>query len=237
MLNNEQLIIRWSPALLRMELDKWLWNGQESVPIKKVWECLSSYCYLPRLKDVNVLTEAIRSGMESSEYFAYAEGITEGRYLGLKFNQSANTFAINMNGYLVKPEAAKKQIEGDREAARNESTGAAYPEPQPPVAWKEGQATEGEQSISPPIAVTPPGRKQPKRFYASVNLDTSRLGSHAGRINEEIIQHLSVLPGADVEVNIEITIKAPQGVPENVIRVVTENCRTLKFKQYGFEEE
>ena len=29
----------------------------------------------------------------------------------------------------------------------------------------------------------------------------------------------------------------PQGVPEQVVRVVTENCRTLKFTSHGFEGE
>jgi hypothetical protein len=29
----------------------------------------------------------------------------------------------------------------------------------------------------------------------------------------------------------------PAGAPEQVVRTVTENCRTLKFKTYGFEEK
>jgi hypothetical protein len=29
----------------------------------------------------------------------------------------------------------------------------------------------------------------------------------------------------------------PGGAPDHVVRTVTENCRTLKFKTYGFEEE
>jgi len=29
----------------------------------------------------------------------------------------------------------------------------------------------------------------------------------------------------------------PVGAPDQVVRTVTENCRTLKFKTYGFEEE
>jgi hypothetical protein len=29
----------------------------------------------------------------------------------------------------------------------------------------------------------------------------------------------------------------PDGVPDNVVRTVSENCRTLKFISQGFEEE
>jgi hypothetical protein len=38
-------------------------------------------------------------------------------------------------------------------------------------------------------------------------------------------------------VTLEIDAQAPTGVPENVVRTVTENSRTLKFNTQGFEEE
>jgi hypothetical protein len=40
-----------------------------------------------------------------------------------------------------------------------------------------------------------------------------------------------------VTVTLEIEAEVPAGVPENVIRTVTENGRTLKFTSQGFEEE
>lgn len=35
----------------------------------------------------------------------------------------------------------------------------------------------------------------------------------------------------------EIEATVPEGVPEEVVRVVTENCRTLKFRSHGFERK
>ena len=52
-----------------------------------------------------------------------------------------------------------------------------------------------------------------------------------------MVQHLSGLVGATVTVTIEIEAEIPSGAPDNVIRTVTENCRTLKFENQGFEEE
>jgi hypothetical protein len=43
--------------------------------------------------------------------------------------------------------------------------------------------------------------------------------------------------GADVHVTMEIQAVVPAGVPDNVVRTVTENSRTLKFKTQGFERE
>jgi hypothetical protein len=31
--------------------------------------------------------------------------------------------------------------------------------------------------------------------------------------------------------------RVPSGVPDNVVRIVSENCRTLKFKSRSFERE
>lgn len=59
----------------------------------------------------------------------------------------------------------------------------------------------------------------------------------AGKIAEEVVQHLSSLVGSNVELTLEIRADVPDGVPDNVVRTVTENCRTLKFKNIGFEEK
>lgn len=64
-----------------------------------------------------------------------------------------------------------------------------------------------------------------------------RVARVAGRIAEEIVQHLSTLSGARVRVRLEIEAEMPEGAPENVVRTVSENCHTLKFSFQGFEEE
>ncbi len=65
----------------------------------------------------------------------------------------------------------------------------------------------------------------------------TRLGRDAGRISEEILSHLASLQGAKAEITHDIEVRIPDGVPDNVVRTVTENCRTLKFDNQGFEAE
>lgn len=244
MVQMEQLITRWSPALLRMELDRWLWKDQQHIEIKKLWEYLSSYCYLPRLKNVDVLLDAIKNGISSDEYFAYAEGITgEGRYLALRFNQSSGSY-IDIHGYLVRPEVAKAQIEKERLEREKEKNpdGIIYPGGSAPAQnpGVQDPGTGWETTVITSSGATTPQvlqDKKPRRFYGTVKLDTSRIGRDAGRIAEEIVQHLNLLPGASVEVTLEIHAEIADGVPDNVVRTVTENCRTLKFTNFAFEEE
>jgi len=76
----------------------------------------------------------------------------------------------------------------------------------------------------------------PRRFHGSVVLDASRVGRDASKIADEVIQHLAGLLDANVEVTLEIQAQVRDGAPDHVVRTVTENCRTLRFKSYGFEE-
>jgi hypothetical protein len=59
----------------------------------------------------------------------------------------------------------------------------------------------------------------------------------AGRIADEVISHLTALVGSEVKVTLEIGAQVPNGVPENTVRTVTENSRTLKFDTQGFEKD
>jgi hypothetical protein len=42
--------------------------------------------------------------------------------------------------------------------------------------------------------------------------------------------------GANVEVTLEIQAELADGASEKLVRDVTENCRTLRFSEYGFED-
>ena len=47
----------------------------------------------------------------------------------------------------------------------------------------------------------------------------------------------TALVGSQFKVTFEIEAQVPNGVPENTVRTVTENGRTLKFDTQGFERE
>ena len=228
--SSELLITRWSPALLRMELDRWFWSGQSHVGIKRVWDCLASYPYLPRLRDQDVFLAAVRDGLRSQEWFGYAASVSsDGRYQGLQFGFETGSIYLDAASVLVTPEAALRQLqaEAQKTAAMN-GAGAAL-------------GTQDASGAAPQVVTagtTPP--QQPRalrRFHGRATLDSLRLSSEAGKVHEEVVQHLKGLPGAVVEVSLEIKAFIPDGAPDNVVRTVTENCRTLKFESQGFEEE
>lgn len=230
--NEELLVTRLAGVRLRHEMDKVpLWRG-DNVLLKQLAEDFAQYLYLPRLKDSEVLVEAATDGVSlltwNPETFAYADGWDEKkeRYLGLR---AAQTISVSLEGkaLLVKPEVAAEQIEADKTLTEPVTNG------------KTATITQG--GITPSISETPlfteEKRLLPIRFYGSVELDATRLSRDAGKIAEEVVQHLTTLLNSKVEITIEIKAEVPDGVPDNVVRTVTENCRTLKFKSHGFEEK
>nr|MBA3638596.1 hypothetical protein [Acidobacteriota bacterium] len=85
--------------------------------------------------------------------------------------------------------------------------------------------------------VVAPTAAKPKRFHGTVILDSTRVGRDASRVADEMISHLTGLVGANVKVTLEIEAQMPDGAPEQVVRTVTENGRTLKFTSQGFEKD
>ena len=237
--SDEHLVAGFASTRLRMELDRVpLWRG-DHVAIKQLAEDFARYPYLPRLKEPAVLLEAIRDGLKlltwSRESFAYAESFDDaaGRYRGLRCGELVNISENNLSGLLVRPEVALKQYEAE-----------IAPVPIPVgggIAGTGNGANTSPTTGGGPTGETADGAKltptQPKRFHGSVTLDPTRVGRDAGRIADEVISHLAGLVGSSLKVTLEIEVQVPNGAPDNVVRTVTENSRTLKFTAHGFEKE
>ena len=56
-------------------------------------------------------------------------------------------------------------------------------------------------------------------------------------VEAEVVAHLAGLMNSNMRVTLEIEAYLAEPARENVVRTVSENCRTLKFKSHGFETE
>lgn len=232
--SDESLVVNFAASRLRMEMDRVpLWRGNH-VPIRQLVEDFGRYLYLPRLQTTTVLLNAIRAGLAlltwEHDAFAYAENYDESaaRYRGLHSGAQVNVTGDD-TGLLVRPEIASQQI--DEETA-----------PPSTVDVDNGNATPpGPDGLTPRPTAPPSGPAQPskpKRYHGTVVLDSARVGRDAGRIADEVVTHLVGLVGSSVRVTLEIEAEIPGGTPDNVVRTVTENSRTLKFaSNSGFETE
>lgn len=230
----DMLITDFAGTLLRGEMDRVpLWRGNH-VSIKELADFFARYVYLPRLKNTDVLLEAIQKGVASEhwqqETFAYAErwDAEHHRYLGLKAGQQVQV-TLNVTSVLVKPEVAKAQLAADEAAAAQarKATENAYKDDTTHTGTtinERGDTT----TLDPPVIIqtpTPPSipdgpgyvpspneaELQYHRFYGSTKINPRMMAGDAGKIMEEVVKHLTTLYGADVQVTVEIEAKMPKG--------------------------
>ena len=228
MRDDELVIDRWAPALLRMELDRVLWRDRGSVQVKQLWEMLCSYCYLPRLASYSVLEDAIRSGLSSSEFFGIAAGVGEAadgspRYLDVSLGRDGAL--VNESDYLVRPEAARKQLEAD-EAARRPLDDQDDPTPRPISAHDDPAVPSADDGGS----TTVPAQRDPRLFTLSVDLDTLRIKRDVAQIVDEVLGNLEASGGCELSVRLQVRAMSDAGFDVPTVRAVSENCNTLGLK-------
>ncbi len=148
---------------------------------------------------------------------AYDE--SAGRYRGLRCGQVIS-LSVDSSGLVVKSDPARKQIDAETTA----------PPPSTPPANGTGTGTTAVKPGSIPAPAL-------RRFHGTVRLDPARVGRDASRIADEVIAHLAGPVGSEVMVTLEIDVSLPEGAPDQLVRTVTENSRTLKFTSHGFESE
>ena len=234
---DELLVTAFAATRLRMELDRVpLWRG-DHVPIKQIVEDFARYLYLPRVSDQTVLLSAITDGIAlltwEHDAFAVADSFDDEakRYRGLRGGQVVSLPDADAPGLLVKPDVARRQL--DAEMPQPAGPGGAPADPVPGGESPDPGGRSGTEDIPP----DKPEAAKPTRFHGTVTLDPTRVGRDAGRIADEVISHLSGLVGAKVTVTLEIEAEVTLGAPDHVVRTVTENSRTLKFTNQGFERE
>ncbi|MGA2502167.1 MAG: AAA+ family ATPase, partial [Tepidisphaeraceae bacterium] len=225
-------------AVLRTSLDKLLWTDADHIGVRKLKEYFPQYVYLPRLSRADLILEGIRDGLAStvwaSDTFAYASSFdsANSRYVGLQAGRIGIVVTDDPNSVVVKPSVAQKQLAAERPPAMPGQPAAPAAAGGDSTAPPPGE--ESRPSTKPPVPQPTP---LPKRFFGTVIVDAQRINRDIGTLAAEISHHLAKLPNAEVQVTVEIQADAPAGVPDDVVRTVSENCRTLKFINHGFEKE
>jgi hypothetical protein len=230
-IDNVLVITGWSPIHLRDELKKLYWKSDKLVfGAMAFWEDTLRYLYLPRLKSRSVLEQAIVKGAASRDFFATAYGYHEGKFIGFKLGNA--NIQLDDTLLLIEPEAA-----------------AAYEAANPPVTTPGQTQSAGMTPTDPatpglgPLWVTPPGSILPEptpvqklhTFHGNVAINASTAKVRMVQVAEEIIAVLASDPDTEVNVAVEIQVTFPSGVSDQTKRAVTENARTLNFKNADWE--
>jgi hypothetical protein len=242
--NDGLLITSMAGAVLRFEIDQVpLWRGNH-VGVKQLVDDFAKYLYLPRVKNAQVILDAIQDGAGlltwAQDTFGYADlyDATADRYRGLEAGRRP-TVQMNANSVVVKPGVAAAQIEKDAVPPTSTGTDSGTGERAGAGTGSMGggtAGTAGEAGKGTGDGGTKPKTPVLRRFHGSVKIDATRVSRDVDLIASSVVQHLAGLLDAKVTITVEIEAEIPSGAPDNVVRTVTENCRTLKFENSGFEE-
>ena len=188
---------------------------------------------MPRLTDRSVLHTGLQQApmLWEQDGFALADGydIDERRYHGLTLPTDEQRVQITDQTLVVRPDVAMAQrVAESAEAPEGEEQGADD---------ASGGLVDDGGAPSGGAGVTPVVRPQKTRFFASKQLSSQRYAMDFKNVADEVLAHLTSVPGATVRITLEIEATAPDGFDESRARVVSENAATLKFEQSSFEEQ
>jgi hypothetical protein len=196
------------------------------VSVNDLWDAFARYPYLPRLRDIDVLCRTVAEGPGSTTWqqhgFALAEAYdaNTGRYVGLVVDAMARHVAGT--ALVVRPDLAAAQQAQDFVIAAPTAPDTAS-----------GAATVDGSDAGAPV----PEDNNLRRFYAVARLDPERYQRDFAKIAQEIVANLAGSLGTDLEITVEIRAVNKTGFPEDSVRIVSENARTLKLDQHGFEKQ
>ncbi len=212
LVNDEALFPELGPARLNRELEKYVWHEDHHLLLNDIWEYFNRHVYFPRLRNKDVLIKTVSgaiSGLVPGP-FAYAERWNEADAIfdGLAIREATSIpVVINSESIIIKPDIA--------EIAFNKQNKSDPIDPKP---------YDDEEEIDPPV---PPSL--PTRFQGAVMISPDRPAKEFPQVVEGIIEQLTTLPGAKVEIKLEIDAEAPDGFDKSKVRVLTENAKTLGF--------
>ena len=223
-IENELVIATWSPIHLRTKLKDLYWKeGQATAGAMAFWEDTLRYLYLPRLKDRDVLAQAIRSGAASRDFFGTAYGQHDGSFEG--FHLGSENVQLDDTLLLIEPEAAHAYEEKIR------------PTPTPPPSEPDQTSPTAPGPIAPisPGPGPAPGPPKSRSFHGTVDVTPATAKMRMVQIAEEIVSVLVSDPNATVKVVVEISAEFPDGAKDAVKRAVSENARSLGLKSADWE--
>ena len=201
--DNELVITTWSPVHLRTKFKEIYWKDEQPhTKAMTFWEDTLRYLYLPRLKNRDVLAQAIQSGAKSRDFFGAAYGQNGETLDGFQFGNATIQFDDTL--LLIEPEAAKRYEErqsklGGPSAKPTDVGGLA--EPPAPGFRSEGPGGPGLTGAVP--------QSKARSFHGTAEVVSATAKMRLVQLADEIIPVLSSDPNATVNVKVDISAEFP----------------------------
>ncbi|GAC80241.1 hypothetical protein SAMN04488550_2061 [Gordonia malaquae] len=234
-LGTDIVTVARASGLISMDLTGMLASTWESghISVDQLLRLYATYPYLPRLQNKDVLLNGLYSVVDDpilwrQNGFAFADAYdaeTE-KYIGLHLPTDQATLHISDSTLIVKPDIAEAQRQAEiDEAGRQDGRGSDSDD-------REGSddRSDGDNGGAGKTVRTDEAKR---RFFGSIQLDSTFPAKHFNELLTEVLGHLSA--DGTLDIRLEVTAENPSGFTDRTRRTVSENAKTLKFDQAEFE--
>ena len=209
------------PKSLNRVLERGIWPANGVLKLSDLADYHARFIYMPRLVDTAILKKTVSAAISQTVpgEFAYAEMFDSAseEFSGLTIENGMNMpVSINSDSLIVRPDIAEKFRPLAPEVDDH------------PEADDHGNGSRGDDVD---VEISEPGDDLPKRYRGIVGLSSERPSRDFGRIVENIVEQISLIEGANVEITVEIDADVPGGIEKGKQRVLLENSNTLRFKE------
>jgi predicted AAA+ superfamily ATPase len=239
--NDQYLTRKLGGNVLRKDIDRVpLWRDNAHVNIAQLQDDFSKYLYLPRLIDEDVLLGAIRDGLnplDPDDGFAYADA----------YDTETNTYhrprfgalfegQNRPNGWLINPTVAQRLIDAELAKPEVEGVATGVVSTVSPLKSQEGMNKVWGNDGTTAAIGGDEVKARKRRFHGTIRLEHADFRERAGDLSREVVAQLAKVVGSKVEIIVEVVAEVDAGFSDDVLRAVSENCRTLKFDNFEFED-
>mgnify|MGYP000092787780 CR=1 FL=1 len=240
---SDVIIVQSSPQSIVLELGMHLrskWNDGR-ITVADLWEYHARYPYLTRLRDKQVLLDAIAAVMNEIAWneigFALADDYDDdsGDFEGLRIPLLDPAPAMITDAmFLVSPELARKQRERDDDVKPpGEGLGFAIGTGSSDGKTMAGGSDSGQTAPEP----DPDTVIENARYSAAVDLKPGGdLAAQLRQIADELLVHLQGTDPDTFEVRLTVDAGKRAGFPADVVRTVRENGTNLGFGKNPFRD-
>jgi hypothetical protein len=198
-----------------------------------VWADMEKYLFLERLRNREVLAQAIIKGAASQDFFGTAYGQSGDSFDGFKLGDTF--FQVDDTLLLIEPQVARQHF--DRVAKANAEQSQPTQTPGPAAVSNTGMTVSGTSTRSPGSdygrPIVQPARA--REYHGTVDVSLAAAKMQLLSIDEELLSQLRKDPQARVTITLEISAEFPEGVSDDIKRAVSENGAFLKFKINSWE--
>ncbi|WP_246200745.1 Swt1 family HEPN domain-containing protein [Agromyces allii] len=239
------VITHFSMQSIAIELQNHLrakWNDGR-IGVGELWEYHVKYPYLARLRDKQVLLDAIAGAMRDAAWeqigFALADGYdtASGDFLGLRLplEDSAPAAIVDsmllVNPALARSQREREQIASDAAAARAAEQASTTSEPATSGSGGSGSGTGSASAPRPEPTVVANAR-----YTGAIDITPGGdIPAQLRNLAEELLVHLQGADPDTFEIRVTIDADKRSGFPDGTVRTVRENGGQLGLTKNRFE--